>query len=67
MNKLFGGVLVVALASFAWGAPQGGGTADNPTGQPAVKHGVTKSAGKHKKGHSHQHTNSHGNTVQSVK
>jgi hypothetical protein len=66
MNKFFGGVLVVALASFAWAAPQTPGTAGNSTGQPAVKHGVSKSAVKHTKGHSHKH-NSHGNTVQSVK
>jgi hypothetical protein len=66
MNKFFGGVLVVALASFAWAAPQAPGTAGNSTGQPAVKHGVSKSAVKHTKGHSHKH-NGHGNTVQSVK
>ena len=66
MNKFFGGVLVVALASFAWAAPQAPGTAGNSTCQQAVKHGFSKSAVKHTKGHSHKH-NGRGNTVQSVK
>jgi len=52
MKKLFGGTLVLALASFAWAAPQAPSTPDTQTGQTTGKH-AKKNKDKHasKKNH----------------